>query len=139
MNEKQTILVDIDLFEIPATASAAPKLIASKCKNCGEITFPKQIGCPNCCRDDVEEVKIGPKAKLFSFTNVNYPVPEGYKGPVPYGVGVVDFAEGARIVTHLTEHDPAKLQIGMDMVLIIDKLFEDEAGNEIIGFKFKPV
>ena len=40
---------------------------------------------------------------------------------------------------HLTESDPDKLKVGMDMMLIIDKMFEDEEGNEIIGFKFKPL
>ena len=57
---------------------------------------------------------------------------------VPYGVGLVDFPEGARIVAHLAEHDPEKLKVGMDMIMVIDKLFDDEEGNEVIGFKFKP-
>ena len=139
MTEKNKVLVEEGIFEIPASPSDEPRLIAGQCRNCGEVTFPRQTGCPNCCQDDIEEVKIGPKATLYSFTNVNHPVPEGYKGPIPYGVGLVDFPEGARIVAHLAEHDPEKLKVGMDMIMVIDKLFDDEEGNEVIGFKFKPL
>ena len=133
------ILVEEGLFTIPSSPSDEPHLIVSKCQNCGEVVFPKQTGCPNCCSENVEETLIGPKGKLYSFTNVNHPVPEGYKGPIPFGVGMVDMPEGVRVEAHLTEHDPEKLKVGMDMVLIIDKMFDDEEGKEVIGFKFKPL
>jgi uncharacterized OB-fold protein len=137
-NDRQ-LLVAEGLFEIPSSPSDEPHLIGSKCNNCGEVVFPKQMGCPNCCSEDVGEILLGPRATLYSFTNVNYPAPEGYKGPIPYGVGLVDLPEGPRILAHLTESSPEKLIVGMDMMLVIDKLFEDEEGNEIIGFKFKPL
>jgi len=133
------ILVEENIFTIPSTPAEDPHLIGSKCNNCGEVVFPKQPGCPNCCSEDVEETLLGPKASLFSFTNINHRVPEGYEGPVPYGVGWVDLPEGARIVAYLTESDPEKLKVGMDLMLIIDKLFDDSEGNELIGFKFKPL
>ena len=137
--ETRQPLVEEGLFTIPSSSSEEPHLIGSQCKVCGEVVFPKQMGCPNCCSEDVGEVLIGPKGKLYSFTNVNHPVPEGYKGPIPFGVGMVDMTEGVRVEAHLTEYDPEKLKVGMDMILIIDKLFDDEEGNEIIGFKFKPL
>jgi len=133
------ILIEEGLFEVPSSPSGEPHLIGSKCKICGEVVFPRQMGCPNCCSEGTEEILLGPRGKLYTFTNVNHPVPEGYKGPIPYGVGMVDMPEGVRVEAHLTESDPAKLKVGMDMVLVIDKLFEDEEGNEIIGFKFKPL
>jgi len=136
-DDKQ-LLVGDGLFEVPSSPSEEPHLIGSKCNNCGEVVFPRQTGCPNCCSEDVAETRLGPRGKLYSFTNVNHPVPEGYKGPIPYGVGLVDLPEGARIVAYLTESEPDKLKIGMDMMLVIDKFFEDEEGNEVIGFKFKP-
>jgi uncharacterized OB-fold protein len=137
--DQKQCLVEEGLIEIPSSPSDEPQLLAGRCKNCEEVTFPRQTGCPNCCMDDIEPVKIGPEVTLYSFTNVNHPVPEGYKGPIPYGVGLVDFPEGPRIVAHLTEHDPEKLKVGMDMIMVIDKMFEDEEGHEVIGFKFKPV
>jgi len=137
--ESKQILINDGLFTIPSSPAEEPHLIGSKCKNCGEVVFPRQAGCPNCCSEDVEETLLGPGGTLYSFTNVNHPVPEGYKGPIPFGVGLIDMPEGTRVEAHLTEHDPDKLKVGMEMTLIIDKLFDDEEGNEIIGFKFKPL
>lgn len=134
MAEKKGLkFVGEKLFDLDKT-----KLIASKCKNCSEVVFPKQAGCPSCCKYDVEEVLIGPKGKLHCFTNVNYPVPGGYNGPIPYGVGIIDLPEGARITSLLTEYDPAKLKVGMPMEMVIEELYDSESGETIVGFRFKP-
>ena len=129
------IYVGEGLFTHPQSPSEAPRLIGSKCKNCGEVTFPKQPWCAN-CGGDAEELLLSTKGKLFSFTNVNNPVPEGYMGPIPYGVGVVE-VDGVRIMSYITEPDPKKLKIGMDMALVIESLFDDDEGNKVIGFKWR--
>jgi len=138
LSEKQ-ILIQEGLFTVPSSPSDHPHLIGSKCNTCGEVVFPKQSGCPNCCGGDVQEILLSPRGKLHTFTNVNHPVPEGYGGPIPYGVGLVELPDGVRVVAYLTESDPQKLRVGMDMILVIDKLFENKEGNEIVGFKFKPM
>ena len=137
-SKEKKVLVEEGLFVIPSSPSDEPHLIGSQCQVCGEVAFPKQTGCPNCCSENVEEIQFGAKGKLYSFTNVNHPVPSGYSGPIPYGIGMVDLPEGPRIVAYLTESDPDRLRVGMDVVLVIDKLLDDEEGNEIIGFKYKP-
>jgi len=39
--------------------------------------------------------------------------PPGYTGPVPFGFGVVELADdGLRVITLLTEADPARLHEG---------------------------
>ena len=39
----------------------------------------------------------------------------------------------------LTEADPEKLRIGMEMEMVIIPLCTDEAGNEVVTFAFAPV
>ena len=39
----------------------------------------------------------------------------------------------------LTENDPDKLKIGMEMELVFDVWNQDEAGNDIVSFAFRPV
>ena len=34
--------------------SERPQLIASRCSNCGELTFPKQASCPACTSRNAE-------------------------------------------------------------------------------------
>jgi uncharacterized protein len=132
------VLVGEGLFIRPKSPSEEPHLLGSKCKKCGEVTFPKQPWCAN-CGGEGEEIVLSSRGKLYSFSNVNNPPPEGYKGPIPYGVGMVEVPEGVRIMSYLTEWDPEKLKAGMDMALVIEKLFDDDDGNAVIGFKFRPV
>jgi hypothetical protein len=139
ISNKKQLLVAEGLFIVPSSQSDETHLIGSRCETCGEVSFPKGVICPNCQSYVLEEILLDPKGKLYSFTNVNHPVPEAYKGPIPYGVGLIELPEGVRIVSYLTESDPEKLRVGMDMMLVIDKLFEDDERNEIIGFKFRPV
>ena len=139
MQEKKQRLVQEGLFTVPSSPSEKPHLIGSKCNTCGEVVFPKTNICPNCCKETTEELLLGPRGKLYSFTNVNFPGPGGYKGPIPYGIGKIDLTQGSRVMSLLTEHDPDKIKVGMDMELVVEKLFDDEEGNEVIGFKFKPV
>lgn len=136
---KKQVFVGENLFRIPQSHDGKQGLIGSKCQTCGEVVFPKKTLCPNCCSDQVDETLIGPKGKLYSFTVIYQLGPLGYKGPVPYGVVKVEMPEGLRITGYATENDIKKFRAGMEMELIIDKLFEDDGGNEIVGFKFKPV
>jgi uncharacterized protein len=136
---KKQINVAEGLFTIPINVDQKPSLIGSQCLICKEVVFPAKTHCPACCSKQIEQVYINPRGKLYSFTVVYQAGPIGYKGPVPYGVVKVEMSEGLRISGYCTENNVAKLKPGMDMELIIDKLFDDENGNEIIGYKFKPV
>jgi uncharacterized protein len=137
--ENKQVLVREHLFTLPKEDGESPKLIGVKCNNCGEVIFPHKTVCPNCCSNNVQEIFIGPRGKLYSFTVIYQPAPIGYKGPIPYGVVKVEMPEGLRITGPSTISDPAQFIIGMKMELIIDKLFTDINGNDVIGFKFKPV
>lgn len=127
------------LFTNPAFTDGEPRLLGSNCKVCGETVFPAKPRCPNCGSDDITEYLIGPRGKLYSFTIIYQTPPVGYKGPVPYGVVKVEMPGGPRITGYATENDPAKFKTGMEMELIIEKLFTNDDGNDVIGYKFKPV
>ena len=44
-----------------------------------------------------------------------------------------------RVETLFTDCDLEALKMGMDVELVIEKLHEDEQGNEIITYKFRPI
>jgi uncharacterized OB-fold protein len=123
-----------------------PQLIASRCKACGELTFPKQDSCPSCAGLESEDVRLGRRGRLWSWTIQRFPPPSPpYIGPaeretfVPFGVGYVELPEGIRVEGRLTENDPAKLEIGMEMELVLQKFVDDAEGNERMTFAFQPV
>jgi uncharacterized OB-fold protein len=57
----------------------------------------------------------------------------------PYGVGYVELPDQVRVEARLTEADPERLQIGMEMELVFDSLGTDDDGNEIVTYAFAPV
>jgi uncharacterized OB-fold protein len=64
--------------------------------------------------------------------------PPGYRGPVPYGFGVVELADGLRVITRLTESDPARLQPGLAVRLVVEPLFADDDGTPVLSYAFAP-
>jgi uncharacterized OB-fold protein len=57
---------------------------------------------------------------------------------VPFGFGVVELPEGVRVVTRLTEADPAELTFGMPVHLVVDELHADDDGNTVVSYAFAP-
>lgn len=64
--------------------------------------------------------------------------PPGYRGDVPFGFGVVELAEGLRVITRLTEPVPERLEFGQSMQLVIAPLHTDEAGRVVVTYAFAP-
>lgn len=122
------------LFEVGDT----PRLIASKCSDCGKHHFPRSSTCPYCSSDETEEALLSGTGVLWAWTAVTA-APPGYLGEVPFGFGVVELPEGIRVVSRLTESDPAALEEGEPMRLVVDKLHTDEERNEIVTYAFTPV
>lgn len=133
--------IQAGLFTWPADA---PQLLASKCSACGEVAFPRQATCPHCTADAVEAIALSRRGKLWTYTIQRFPPPTPpFVGDaanfVPFGVGYVELPEGIRIEARLTESDPQKLAIGMDMELVIERYDDDADGNERMIFAFRPV
>ena len=56
-----------------------------------------------------------------------------------FGVGYVELPGQLKIESRLTEADPEKLKIGMEMEMVIVPLSTDANGNEVVTFAFAPV
>ena len=136
--QKEQVPIGEGLFVIPSSPSEKPYLIGSKCRNCGEVLFPARRCCRRCTSMDLEEVALSQSATLHSFTTISVKLADAKTGP-PYFVGVVELPEGERIRTLLTDGDSASLKIGDEMELVIEVVYEDESGREVLGWKFKPM
>ncbi len=129
---------------IPGLFTMGPeqKLIGTKCTSCGTHYFPQALSCSNpLCKDKkVEQCLLSKRGKLWTYTFQYYPPPAPFKMDpfVPYGVGLIELPEKVRVVGILTETDPQKLKIGMEMELVIDKMYE-EGGKDYVTWKFKSV
>ena len=140
MSSKKKIAVEEGLWTIPTSPGEKPHLIGSKCLSCGELYFPrKKKGlCIHCQQKTLEDVLLSAKGKIVSFSVVEQPPAGGfYKGPVPYAYGVVELPEGVEVLSLFTGN-LVELEVGMEVGLVIEKLFDDDEGNEITTYKFSP-
>ena len=124
--------------------SKDPRLLGSRCKACGSVKFPQVTTCnnPNCNGREVEVIELSKRGKLHSFTIMYYQPPLPWRGPesmLPYGMGWVELPEKVAVLSVLTTADLKELRKGRDMELVIEKLYEDEDGNDVMSYKFKPI
>ncbi len=120
-----------------------PRLLGSKCAACGTVYFPRAPVCrnPDCREPLVEDIALSPRGTLWSYTIQYYrpPPPSRFDEPfTPYGVGMVDLPDGIRILGMMSTEEPEALRVGMEVELVLDTLYHDDDGNEVITWKFRP-
>lgn len=123
-----------------------PHLIGTQCKSCNTYYFPKQsLFCKNpaCNSDAFDEVQLSRTGKIWSFTNACYQPPEPYIAAdpyVPYAIIAVELEKEKMIVLGQAVEgvDVSQLKAGMDVELVLEKLFEDEQSVKMT-WKWKPV
>ena len=120
------------------TDADPPALLGSRCGSCGSVLFPRADTCPYCAADGSEPVELSRQGSLWAWTAVTAP-PPGYEGEVPFGMGVVELPEGVRVISRLTEGDPAALDFGQTMELQIVPLHRNSDGNDVVTYAFGPV
>ncbi len=132
-----------DIFTWP---SDEPRLIGSRCVACGNHMFPQQRGCPKCSGSETETVELGRTGTLWTWTVQGYPPKSPpYAGNVdpktfePYGVGYVELPGEVKVEARLTVADPDKLEIGMELEMVLVPLYINDDGDEVVTFAFAPL
>ncbi len=125
--------------------SDEPRLIASRCLDCDNHMFPTQRFCPKCSGSSTEAVELGRTGILWTWTVQGYPPksppfagdadPKSFK---PFGVGYVEVDGKVRVESRLTVAEPEQLEIDMVMELVIEPLFVNDDGDEVVTFAFAP-
>ena len=125
--------------------SDEPSLIGGRCGDCGSVTFPQPVSCARCGSTGVDECPLPRRGTLWTFTTQEFLPKEPYAGGEtvetfePYGVGLVQLDDVVRVEARLTEADPARLHIGMEVELRIVPFRTDPDGTEVVTFAFAPV
>jgi len=73
------------------------KLMASKCKKCGQFSFPPRADCIHCLSDEFEWVECSGKGGLHTYTII-HAAPTGFDDIAPYILGVLDLDDGGRLM-----------------------------------------
>jgi uncharacterized OB-fold protein len=125
-------------FTIPDDPSAAPRLLGSRCRACGEVFFPRRAVCARCLIEGTESAELGPRGRLWTWTWCHVPLFGSLRAETGgYGVGQVDLPEGPRVQAVLSG-GASDFRIGMPMALELEVLRRDAEGREVVIFRFRP-
>ncbi|TDA63439.1 MAG: 3-hydroxy-3-methylglutaryl CoA synthase [Clostridia bacterium] len=111
-------------------------LHGGKCTRCGTIHYPPQRICANCQnKDSFETMKLaGKKGRLFTYAS-DYTLTPNPDPPTVYCC--VDLVDGGRMQTVMTDVDPQKLAIGLEVEMTFRKIFSYK-GVHRYGWKVRP-
>jgi uncharacterized OB-fold protein len=131
--------VEEGYFTVPDDPTVSPRLLGSRCGTCGEHFFPRRLVCARCLAEGCEDVELGPRGRLWTWTYVHVPLFAKKDARVDaYGVGQVDLPEGPRVQSIL-RGEAGDFSIGMEMELDLESLRTDDDGREVVIFRFRPV
>ncbi|MGQ0802493.1 MAG: Zn-ribbon domain-containing OB-fold protein [Actinomycetota bacterium] len=128
------------------TTGEEPALIGSRGKETGSYFFPKSVAFsrnPAAPAEELEDVELGRRGRIWSFTTNHYPPPEPYVAPdpfVPYTILAVELPEEQMVVLGqlADDADPAALKVGAEVELVLGTLYEDDE-HEYEVWKWRPV
>jgi uncharacterized OB-fold protein/acyl dehydratase len=102
------------------------------CSACGRLRHPPRPMCPACRSLDSGFVVASGRGRLYSYVVHHYPPIPGLDPP--YVVGLVELAEGTRIVGNLVEVRPEEVEIGMPL----EVTFRADPGDDLVLPQWKP-
>lgn len=137
--ERDRVPVRDGFFTVPADASP-PKILGSRCVDCGEHFFPARRVCAKCNSRRLQPAEMNGRGTLYSYTFVHMPLfgSTGVEYEDGYGVGQVDLDEGPRLQTPLAGPQE-RFRIGMRLCAELDVLRQDEQGRDVVSLRFRPL
>lgn len=135
--ERSKVPIKDGLFRIPSGGNPG-FLIGSRCRSCNEYFHPIRIICLNCYSEDLENIPLSKQGKIYSYTIAR----TGYPGaPItpPFVTAQVELPEKIHVLSLITNIDLDKMKIGIEVELCFWKTGEDDKGNEVIAYAFRPV
>ena len=96
------------------------ELLIPQCRRCRRFFFYPTVLCPHCHYLGFDWYRAAGRATLYSYTVVHRPLSSALRGRVPYVVGIVDLAEGVRMMTNIVDCPTDVVAIGMPLEVRFD-------------------
>ena len=112
-------------------------IMASKCKDCGQESFPPRADCGQCLSENFEFKEYSGKATLLSYTTI-HAAPTGFEDVAPYSIGVVDLEESGRLLAWFGDTIlKDEIKIGMKLQ-VVPQIFEEQPDIKVYYSLEKP-
>jgi uncharacterized OB-fold protein len=124
----------------------APSLLGRRGAETGSYFFPPTLAFsrnPAAPAEDLEEVPLSRRGRVWSWTTNHYQPPAPYVAPdpfVPYTVVAVELVEEQMVILGplAPGADPAALAVGQDVEVSLSTLYEDD-DHEYVVWNWRPV
>lgn len=93
------------------------QLLIQRCRGCQRLRHPPRPMCPHCNSLAWDTLESRGRGTVHSFVLPRHPPWPWFEGT--YIVALIDLDEGVRIVSNLTDIDPAEVTIGMPVQAFI--------------------
>jgi uncharacterized OB-fold protein len=125
-------------FTVPDDPAEPPRLLGSRCEDCGEHFFPRRAVCAKCLSERMMDAPLGPRGTLYSYSFVHFPLFGSTRVEhIGYGVGQVDLPEGPRVQLPLAGKQE-DYRVGMTLEAELEPLRE-EGDRDVVIIRFRPV
>lgn len=109
------------------------RLLIQRCTACGTLRHPPGPCCPTCRSFEWDTVESGRRGRLHSWTVVHKPQDPAFTYPLT--VGLLDLAEGTRLVADIAGVETDDLEIGMELEVV----FAEHAHGSILPQLRRPL
>ena len=129
------------MLTTPLTPLEDVRLKGVKCRTCGSLALGEREHCINCSSSDLEEHVFSKQGKVYTHTIIRHPPPPPYPKEKfqPFPTAWVELEDGLFILSEITDCGLEEVEIGMPVEMVVGKGWEDEEGNDVIMYRFKPV
>jgi hypothetical protein len=83
------------------------------CLSCGQFHFYPRSLCPFCRSDALDWQAVSGLGEVYSYTVVHRAPSLGFKGMLPYTVGIISLDEGPHLMSRIVGVPPEEICIGM--------------------------
>jgi uncharacterized protein len=87
------------------------RLLIQRCVACGVLRHPPSAMCPSCQSFDWDTVEASGRGTVYSFVVNHYPQVAAFDYPLV--VGLIELAEGTRLVADIVDVDPGDVRVDL--------------------------
>jgi uncharacterized OB-fold protein/acyl dehydratase len=102
---------------------ACGELLIQRCRGCAALRHPPRPMCGTCQSTEWDTVVAQGRGTVYSYTIVHHPKFPGFEYPI--ACGLIELAEGTRIVSNVVGCAPEEIRIGMPVALSIENVDDD--------------
>ncbi|MFG3034743.1 bifunctional MaoC family dehydratase N-terminal/OB-fold nucleic acid binding domain-containing protein [Streptomyces sp. NPDC048253] len=110
------------------------RLLVQRCTGCDTLRFPWLPGCNACGSPEWDTLEADGEGTVFSYVVMHHPPFPAFSPP--YAIGLIELAEGVRIISNVVDVPYDKVRIGMPVELEF-RSYDDEDGELVLPV-FRP-